>query len=1098
MIRRVLHHWEQIALVVISLTVLSWFHGRLLTFWDVVAPYSPRYQLTLASFSWFPFLNSGSVNFNFQGLPVILLYAGTSFLGGGNPVESEEIAWWLIFLLGALGAYALLAYYLRGYRFQGPAAFIGAVLYVVNPYAAFTDWSDSAPFGPLALGVLPWAILIVEWGTTGNQRRKNILMGLLFGAISPLLFVFAPLMIPVVLILVIVTLSNALNHGWSTARFVAVATPCTLAVNSYWWAPYIFLNDLGLLPINTTPISQVLGGVDYWSQLGPPWLTIRLLGEYNLYGNWWSFSNQFITADQPIVLALVALPLITFVPLLLPRARLSRPRLVALTLAFVGLVASYGTQAGLFGLEYQAFVASTGFARGVNYPQVSWEPLILLGYAVLLAFAIDDILRWSVRVPSLRYQSDPSRREARVIAALSRLRVLPRKPVAMVTVASITVLILVSGFPLLTGQPLTNTYNADVAVPAQVWNESSYLNQHAIGERVLLLPASINGLYGFNWSGGFLAYDPLDSLSSVNLLANFIPGESLENSLFEIPGGGLSPVLYSASNTSLQSYRDLLELNNVKYIVVRTDTHFYSGDTVNASWREMDFFLSSCNFLTQIKWNSSDTLYEVASPGQVVSSSPLLVSTWDVSPNLLETFALHDFQFSSQFPNGMGTVAYAGGQLFLNGTLNSTVPWTVFQNVIPLGIPLTGSGSIVLVGNFTPSEIVPLLGDNGTSFFVGGQETYVFNGESVSFLNFSEIDRLDSVLFTRVNGSVRLSGIYIGYNLSEPANLANISSFLDGPQTNSSTQQMPIFDYEPDRVLAGRLASMGSVSEALPESTWPSPSRFDAWNVTSLYEESNLSFGGSTPSNMTVINGTIHLSIVNSTPFDLLINQAPLDLPTASVRLILLYATNPVGVLLYNDTPPRNASFTSHNDIQISRGEEIEAVAFAPEIANIRHLGIQTQPFNSTDIVSILLLNASAQVPLNLQLNTTTYLAIRVTGEMSSPTDWQGNLSVASRGQFLVSFAQAFSTAWSFAVNVCANGSTNVIRVESHDSSLDGLNLYLLNATGPCQADFALVFQVQPTVEMFQAASGLTEAGILLATGLLVVIPIAWKRMKGM
>lgn len=1082
-------HWPYVVLLIASATPLTWFHGRPISFWDVSAPYSPLYQTQTSAYSWFPFLNDGFAQFSLQNLPVLLTYDASYLVSGNSTFLAELVAWWAIFLAQGLGIYALLTYYLKKRPLAKVAALVGAGLYLFNPYAAFAGWNDATPALPLALAALPFAILIIEHAGQSTDFRASAKWGIAFGLLSPLLFVSPPVVVPLFVVLVIVTLYQTSRYP-SLGRAALVAIPVTVLVNTFWWAPYLELNHLAVLPLNTIPQSSVLGGVNYWSQVSAPILTVRLLGEISLYGGWWTFSGQFTSPSQALPLALTALPILAFTSLLTRDGSRSPRRLTYAVIAVIGVVFAAGSNSYGLGPAYSNFILLSSIFNPLNYPDVSWLPLAVLGYSVLIACFLSDLMSWQPQVTT-RSESLMPRRSSKVpLLAFQRVcRPTNRGgPIKVTIVIGLIALILVSGYPMLSGQVMTNVYNPTVSVPSYVWQEGNYLNGASNDHRTLLLPASLNGMYGFNWSNGFLSYDPLDSVTSANLLANYNQGQSLSNVLFQIPGGGLTPTLFNSSATSEQNYDSLLLMNNVKFIVVRTDTQYYPPYTVNASARIMAEFLDSNPFLTRVNWNSPDLLYEVANPPPLVTSYPSAVSNWIVSSNLLESFSLHDVQFGSQFPNGRGTATYSSGLLTLSGSLNQSVPWTIFQNQLPLGIPVLGDGDLVLISNGSPAEVNPLLGNGSANSFVAGEDSLAVDGFNVTFLQLPSINILDSITFTRINGTVGFSGMFLAYNLSLPGSLANLSELFSLDATNLSFSTPPLIEPENLESLARNL----TLNLTTPSRTgFPPPSEFGAQNITLLYDTHDLSFSGFSATNLSISNGTILLRVNNSLPYDILINRDALNLSLESVSNIIVYASNPVGLLVYNDSPPVNASFTSHESVTVSPGHLIEVVDFQAGLGTAKYIGFQTQPYNNTTIWGVFLLNTSARVEPKYFTSVTTYSSGSVGGEFIRPTEWLGTVELPSPGTYLIAFSQAYSEGWQLSLATEPGSAIAEPILVHHWASLDNLNSYVIDAPSAGVFQLSISFQPQEILTASILISAFSLCGMAALLLVLCVVPFS-------
>jgi hypothetical protein len=1077
--------WPLYGLLVVSTLVFGWFHGfHLKSFWDVTAPYDPPYGLFLGTQAWYPFLNYGSPNFVQNGIPILLLYDATYRVSAGSTVISEQLAWWLLFLYGEVSAFTLFRHYFGRTQTAGVAAFTAAILYSFNPYAAFTSWGDSAPYSPLVLGTLPLAILLVERYFSMPLARDRVVLAMLLGLVSPLLFAFFPLLIPCLAILAAVFFSH-LRDTRKLAGLVALTIPVALALNAYWWVPDYVLNSSALLPINSVgSANATVAGVVFFSQFTPLSLSVRLLGENSLNAGWWTFASQFIWGSGGIVLLLLVLPLVAFMGLILaPRTRRAKALLYA-TIGLIGMILATGAgpQSPTAGF-YLWMIQNVPTARTVNYPAVSWIPLILLSYCYLTGSLILDASHWSSNEGQPKAAS-PSKR----LTAYTRARQNVKSRSGAISIGVLVVAVaLLSGFPLVTGQVSNNTFGSDFTLPSGVTELSQFLNDHSAGFKTLLLPPSINGLYAFSWGNGFLAYDPLDSLTSVNLIGNYNPGQSLQDALYEIPGVGLPQRSFNSSRLSESAYDVVLAENSVKYVVVREDARNTFPYAVNFSANATIQFLDNNSNLTFSGSFGSDMLYEVRMPQTILQSHPNTIPNMLLSENFLPQYVDSIVSFSSPFPNAYGSVSLTSGALTLSGLLNKSVPWAIFSNHEPLNLHIVGAPALVVVSNGSSRQIIPVINNGTDNFFVGATANLIVGTTNVTFIALPAIDRIQSLLFTTINSTVGISGMFLMYNLSVPQNLGNLSTILPGSlSTNGSSPA--ILQTNLAVVAAQAAASAGALDLKNSASALGARST----NITSDYIRAGLSFNGSSPASLNVTNGTIHLQIVNSQPFDLLINNDSLGLPVSAGDSFVLLTTEPVGVLLYNRSTPIDPLFTGQLSLRLPSGLLLEVVDEPTSLNVVNFIGIQTQPYDAVTVLAIAKVNGSSVFFPSLNVTTDAVETAVVTNLTVAPVSVKGAIRFPVAGDYALSLSQVMTPAWRFGLTQCesSNKSHPAISPLSLEDSIQG---YFVSVTTATACNFEFEFQPQ---SLASAASIASEISVALVGGAALIIMVYRKQRR--
>lgn len=1071
--------WPILSLILLSLVVFGWFKGnQLRSFWDVTAPYDPPRSLYLTTHLWYPYLNYGTPNFVLNGLPVQLLYAAMYALTSGSSSLAEQLSWWLIFLAMEVGSFYLFKHYLRTSKAVLSSAFCGSLIYTFNPYTTFIAWGDGAPFIPLVLATVPILLLLLEYYFSSRSMVTGLFYIVSIAALSPLALVFFPLVIPVVVIICVVTFSH-FRQARRVLALVGLGVPLALVTNAYWLAQDLLLGNLSLLPINGPQgLNSTTFGVIFWSQFTPLSLSFRLLGENALYVGWWTFAGLYTDGSALIPLSLTVVPVFCIWTVFRRGTKTSKERLLYLIIALGGVALSSGANSGtLLSSWYLWWTSHFSFAETLDYPVVSWMPLAVLGYAMLFAFGIQDVI-------AFKRKSEPTGSNGKVLNSIRRQldRRRMRQGRSMLVVTTAIVFFLIINFPLVNGDVSTNVYGGRFVLPSYVSDLANYLNEHGPSYRTLLLPPSLNGLYGFNWSDGFLAYDPIDTLTHVNLIANYLPNEPTQSVLFRVPGVGVGPILFSATPQSERNYYLLLIENSVKYIVVREDARYYPPYTVNFSYVSVLSFLRSNPFIVTVGSFGPEILFKVVSPRALISTSSTSVGDIGLSNNLLPEYVARDVSFSSPFPGAAGSVTISQSELVLTGHLNKSVPWALFSNQAPLLFSVPNGAQLLLVSNGSSSEVTPILYNGTGNHFLGATNQLHIDGVNVTIISVPAISNVTQIIFSSINGTVGISGIYIAINLTSQANLANMTNYFRLAPGTNLTDAVPTLLPISMRDVA-QAAVAGTAANQL--NSWPSAAVTGAWNITKQYISSNLTFSGSSPSRLRIVNGTIALTIQNSTPFDDLVNRAALNLTFSPGEQVVLYTTSRVGVLVYSDTTRSGPYWTGNAINQIYPDRVIETVPLPTNLTNLTYLDIQTQPSDSVNISSILLLNSSARASLLFRFQSQSYPTAMFRLSSFAPTHISGSVSFPSPGNYLISFPQQFTGGWQLTLTALSSGAIRDVGVRNLPSA-SGTTLFEVLLTTPGVYTFGIEFTPQTEGLTFIYLSlfgtfGLTIFGAVLA-----------------
>jgi arabinofuranan 3-O-arabinosyltransferase len=309
----------------------------------------------------------------------------------GDPALAQRLWYTLIFVGATLGIFAFLA----SVRMGPVAAFLGSVVYVLNPYVV-SEVNTYAVF-MVALGLLAaLPAVIVAVGT----NKLSVLWGAILIALAAPLLGYAFLNPPLVGLILAALVCTPLLVAWtdghraalrSTAALV-LAGPLLIGASAYWIVPSV-------LHLTEFSGSQLVG-LSTWA-----WTEGRatLRNGFWLNAVWaWSFRQYFPYApiyDSPAFKAAeFASPAIAFsalgvlargIPIVIASSRYLRLTLVASTIALMVILISTGTNPPgnavfnhLYGLPFGWLLREPG----------RFLMLVGLAYAVLIASLVQTLL----------------------------------------------------------------------------------------------------------------------------------------------------------------------------------------------------------------------------------------------------------------------------------------------------------------------------------------------------------------------------------------------------------------------------------------------------------------------------------------------------------------------------------------------------------------------------------------------------------------------------------------------------------------------------------------------------------------------------------
>ncbi len=498
-----------------ALAAQSWFRaGTSIGSGDIVLPDGTAWIGRLFE----PWTWGGSNLGEASQLPLALPWAvilGLVHAVGGDPGLAQRIWYTALFAGAALGAYG----FLWALRLGPLAAFVGAVVYVLNPFVISSVNANPVFLAALTpLAVLPGALLAAGTGRLSVRRSA-----LVIAAMAPLVgYVFANP--PLVGMVLITTLAVPLLLAWldgreaagRSVRALGLAVPLLLALSAYWIVP-AGLHLRGFSGGELTSIAS-------WN-----WTEARatIRNAFWLNDTWgWAYPQYYPYASAydrfPLSFARFILPAVAFGALAigaahggweagLRRNRLRRMSAAAAAVALPLIFLSTGTNPPgnvvfeiLYNLPFGWLLREPG----------RFLMLATLAYAVLTAVTVEALSRFvrftEIWPPSAPVQLSMFQQPANefIRSWHPRLRTgAPALRLSVVPVAVATSVLL--GFPMYTGAVVPD--NRPILPPSHVqmpayWRQmAAFVDQMPTHGGILVLPP--DDFYAMPYSWGYYGTD---------------------------------------------------------------------------------------------------------------------------------------------------------------------------------------------------------------------------------------------------------------------------------------------------------------------------------------------------------------------------------------------------------------------------------------------------------------------------------------------------------------------------------------------------------------------------------------------------------------
>jgi hypothetical protein len=567
LISRLVFFRERVDLLLIliaSLYSLSWFHPeRIYVAGDLFLPLSKPSFANVFS-TWFNKVDFGYPAIN---LPLQIVWQGFFHLLislGVNVIETEKVYFVMTFFFSGLGmSYLVKAFYGKEHQL---AALLSALLYMYNPYIMIS-------FGFLPMyAVFPWFLAFL----INAFEKKEIVYAVAAGLSSLVIFLNFPnplhpflaggtvLFLWIFLVLYERNRLVLIRVGKITLVFIIIS----MAINLWWIIP----------TINTLPYiyqEGATGGFGY-EEFGKGVTVLpdvlRLMGS-------WGFQAEFdnkpyipygksFYANPTVLIATFILPLMVFTAAYC----LKRDKFVIyfLLLSIFFLFFAKGSSSPMGDLYAWALRNVPLFATFRD--PYKFIAVVTLSYSVLYGLSIVEIFN-------------------RIMSSRKIGQVKVRKVVSVLFVGSILTSLLISAWPMVTGDILVNWNdppNRGVKIPGYYYEADSLVSKD-VGFRTLFLPRK--NLYS-SYSWGFQGADIMPHIFSTPVVSGL---GLIYPELFSFPSGDVIDALYNSiyrqyldstmQSNDTDSLAELLGIYSIKYVMFDGSviSHYYTSLPANVS-----------------------------------------------------------------------------------------------------------------------------------------------------------------------------------------------------------------------------------------------------------------------------------------------------------------------------------------------------------------------------------------------------------------------------------------------------------------------------------------------------------------------------------
>lgn len=909
-----------VILAAIAVTVVYvWFGGhQFIYFVDDIWPFSPARDISSYAVSWNSLFNGGLSNpDSLSLLPVFYFASGLTSLGVSSSA-AEFVYLSLAISAGMIGAYYCCRLIVGS---SGTGVFVSivvALLYAFNPVTVMIVIPDGVPFGPLLLGVFPWAYYLtritfdrVSGKRAGSWTASAVLMCLTYAGILSVNEPSGANLLPLVLTLPLISYpwhkrELSRSKGRMQLKFIGISAcsvGISLLLNAWWLLPeYAYVLPLPFLhiaPVNSAFFELNLSHSIWVSSTSSATL-FGVLVEAG-FPNWgWQSVNSLYFATTSWETIGISLPIVAFLGGILIRDRGAKAEWIyhaSVVLALILILTGVNSPASsIVSLTVSSPIAATLFRD----PWYSFYSAFVLYYAILFGTGLNEI---ALRLKyNTNHGSTPSGEPNRKGIRKWMLNRAPRVVVVFTAIACVVLLVGVYPAPAWNGGLIpSQPASGDVSVPNYVYQTADFLRANSQGYSALILPSSGIACQEIsNWSGGYVG-------TSILALASGIP--TIYNSCTD---SGPSEVLgevydLSYSNLTDTNFSGLLSTLNVKYVIDRFDAGGPISYYPTPNPAHVDWFLRHQSGIQYVTTFGKYEVFENLNALPPVFSSSELISENELNYSLNLTQAFYNRSIDTIGPGGIGNLApdwrdggialsfksdnYTGGPLF---AMNS-VPLGIDSSIFPrLTVNLTSQNQVavsimvssypILPGNANFwGTMLPLaaLAPASTMPNSGNLEIYQFRGSISLHFDLTEL---------QISDSLYPLGVPLG-NLSFLA--VALWHVTNGVPDSWSTGIPLNYSVEIDSIqLAGNSFPFAEENVVKPQQSFPFGA--DTVNVTNLYF-GNSGTGANLSGSMIWNRGELGYELgrynTSANDYAVSMNTHPLDINTSQFPYLVINAT---------------------------------------------------------------------------------------------------------------------------------------------------------------------------------------------------------------
>ncbi len=599
-----------VLLLLLALISISWFNNSLLIMWDKAFPIDPTRALNDNVHIWTTFGTTGNIN----SKAITLTSENFAFSSlqrvGLSLVHIQMTFYYILFACSGISMYYLSRQFTSG-RAKSLACLLSAVFYMFNPFAAVFVWGTNI-FAPFDLIMYSFFPLIFGLFVKGIKERRGltfiILLALVWtivltpAFVNPvnLILTTIPLILFSMAYIVVGVKTNMVQERiLNVLKFSVFLIIVWLSLNLFWLFPVLgnWQAELAqIFPVGGTAIESFSGSsasLINTMRAMPFWFIVADYG-----GNVLVPSTQFYSSLLFLGISVFSLVAIS---LLLLIKHDKRGALFFGIFYLLGVTFAAAENSPFKNVVVQ-ILQSSNLLTGFRLPSLKFGYYIALSYSYLLGSAM--AILFFVIVRQLWNNKPSIKPNGKKIIHW----ILPKRIIGVILAIGLVISCIVFAFPALSGEIIYAgagiVPSSRVRIPSYYYDSQAWISSQRSDFSVLSLPLT-KQFVTYSWDGGthgMIGQNPEAWLYPQRVI-------SLEN-------GGLTPLITKMinNNGSLGLRNQLLNLMNIKYVLVHNDTNwaFMEG---NQMWTPtssvaLQSFLKSNSGLREVKNFGSLSFYE--------------------------------------------------------------------------------------------------------------------------------------------------------------------------------------------------------------------------------------------------------------------------------------------------------------------------------------------------------------------------------------------------------------------------------------------------------------------------------------------------------